>query len=586
MNTCTRHRGPDATCTWISHDISLGHNRLKIIDLRDDANQPLTSSDGRYVIVFNGEIYNFKELRRELNYPFATESDTEVLLAGFITWGEKVVSKLNGIFAFAVFDTFERALFLARDHNGIKPLYYFHKDNTLIFASEIKAILVHPAVSRQLDHIALSHHLLLQYTPEPMTLFKDIKKFPAAHFAWFQNELLHFTKYWSPTIPKNFDRLDLPRVLDCIHTAVKAELVSDRPVGLYLSGGIDSSTILHFARPHIRELNTFSIRFDLSESEQQEKFNVDADIALRLSKHYETMHHELLIDSRQVVSEIAHALLHLEEPIANATIIPMFLLSRFAKNRVAVALSGEGGDELFGGYERYRLSRIANIVGSMPHILSQRIAKLVNSKLLFPPGAERYAALMMPGRMHMGDIFRLDIDERTASAWINERFATVPDQDFERQMMEVDRQTWLTDEALLRSDKMSMAHGLEMRVPLLERSVINMARSFPSTYHVGLFQTKKLLRKELFGVLPKYVLKQPKRGWFSPSAKWMRHPELKKMMSETFTQSYYAETSTLIDFERLQQMHRLHAGGSAYFANELWAVFVFQIWARTFQIHL
>lgn len=586
MNESTKHRGPDASNVWSDGQISLGHNRLKIIDLSDAASQPMTSTDGRYTVVFNGEIYNFKELKKQMRYPFRSESDTEVLLAGFIEHGPNILNTLNGIFAFAVWDSLEKSLFLARDHNGIKPLYYTIHDGSLIFSSEIKGILEVPSVRRVLSIEAFAHHLQLQYTPEPLTLFQNIYKLPAGHFGIYRNNQLQITQYWAPTLPTSQNSPSRDSVRKVIQQAVESELVSDRPVGLYLSGGIDSSTILHFMRPNIEQLNTFSVRFALSEDEQSTKFNRDADLAQMLAQRYGTQHHEAIVHSADIVRHIDNVLWHLEEPISNAIIVPMFILSGIASRTVTVALSGEGGDELFGGYDRYRFCRIANAIQHTPAIARNILNSTKFYKLNTPNGIERYTSLMFQGTGVWESLVHHHIPLASTKILFNAKYFKNQDTDSIRQFMEIDRRTWLTDEALLRSDKMSMAHGLEMRVPLLERAVINFARSIHSSQHVGLFETKRLLRHAMKGLLPNEILQQPKRGWFSPTAKWMRHAELQQQMLETFSTSFHSETGHLFNWEQVKQLLGAHTNKTGYHLHTIWTIFAFQMWAKRFNITL
>ena len=277
MNDALRHRGPDAGGIFVDEKISLGHRRLSILDLSASANQPMFSEDGNLVIVFNGEIYNFLDLKKELGGEFKTTSDTEVILCAYEKWGTECVKKLNGIFAFAIWDKNKRELFLARDPLGIKPLYYFLGDGRLIFSSEIKAILEHP-IPRTLDQESLNHYLRVLYVPEPLTMFKNIKKFPPAHHAFFRHGKLELVRYWQPqdvSVEKNH----VSAVYNGLRLAVKRQLISDRPVGLYLSGGIDSSAILHCMTELGGRVKTFTVGFELNKVEQREKFNQDFDLA-------------------------------------------------------------------------------------------------------------------------------------------------------------------------------------------------------------------------------------------------------------------------------------------------------------------
>src|SRR3989344_3466313 len=337
MNTANRHRGPDDTGVFTEEGISLGSNRLKIIDLSEKAAQPMKSFDEREVIVFNGEIYNFKDLKKELQgfYPFKSESDTEVILAAYRKWGEDCVKKFNGIFAFAIWDRMKREIFLARDHNGIKPLYYYLDGGKFIFSSEIKSILEHE-VPRRLNREAFNHYLRVLYVPEPLTMFEGIYKFPQASRALFKDGKLFIEKYWSAE-PGNY--IDISRehleeeLRNRLERAVKTQFISDRPLGLYLSGGIDSSVVLRNMAETHDSIDTFSIGFNLKESEQREKFNADFELAKRSAAFFGANHHEVLISPNEVWALFERAVWHMDEPISNPTAVAMLKLSEFSKGK-------------------------------------------------------------------------------------------------------------------------------------------------------------------------------------------------------------------------------------------------------------
>jgi len=586
MNAITAHRGPDFNGLWTSEGITLGHCRLKIIDLDDRSNQPMISIDGRYIIVFNGEIYNYRELRKKLDYPFKTTSDTEVLLAGFINRGPEILNDLEGIFAFCIWDTKTRSLFLARDHNGIKPLYYaIDSSKNLIFSSELKAVLEHN-IDRILNPVAFHHYLHLLYTPGPMTAIAGINKLPPAHFGVFKEGKILLTRYWevqkSNTVSGKFTAGGIKRL---IQNTVKEELISDRPLGVYLSGGIDSSAILSSAlkvHPHI---DTFSVGFKLSKDEQPEKFNADQLLAKKTADKFGTRHHEFNIDASIIPDALENIVWHLDEPVANATVIPMFLLAEYAKQHVAVVLSGDGGDELFGGYERYRFSKIASLF-QRSHFPSFLLPSNIRGKLQIPPGVSRYAFFMSRPEQTINDLLSRSIEKNETQNFLQEMYFQNITQDFENQFMEVDRQTWLVDEALHRTDRMSMAHGLEVRVPLLNKHIIAAARSFPSIAHVDPFRTKKILRTAFAQEIPSHILHAPKRGWFSPTAKWLRTNELKIFVSEILSPGYNAVTAPLFNWDNIHKFVSAHENQTHYYAHEIWQLLIFQIWARKFRIKL
>ncbi len=346
MDQITSHRGPDGTGVFLDDGISFGHNRLSIIDLSERANQPMSSFDGKQIIIFNGEIYNFKELKRELgDYPFRTESDTEVILAAYKKWGIDCVKKFNGIFAFAVWDRERKDLYLARDHIGIKPLYYFHNGGKFIFSSEIKAILVHN-ISREIDLEALNHYFQLSYVPHPLTIFKDIKKLPAGCWLKVKDGKIEINKYWDITNRENFLLKEEARgkIIRTLEDSVRHQIISDRPVGVFLSGGVDSSIVLGLVRKFAPNITrTYTTGFKDISAENEKKFNVDFELARQTAKYYGTDHHELIIGLEDVCENLEKIFWHLDEPNGNTTTPAMFLLSETAQKDVAVALGGDGG---------------------------------------------------------------------------------------------------------------------------------------------------------------------------------------------------------------------------------------------------
>lgn len=601
MNAVSRHRGPDASGVFSEEGISLGSNRLKIIDLSEKAAQPMKSFDGNEIIVFNGEIYNFKELKNELknSYPFQSESDTEVILAAWRKWGKDCVKKFNGIFAFAIWDKTRQEIFLARDHAGVKPLYYYFDPATgsgqsgkFIFSSEIKSILEHN-IPRRLNREAFNHYLRVLYVPEPLTMFENIYKFPQASRGFYQDGKLVIEKYWEAGFG-NYLAISKKHLEDelrsRINRAIKSQLISDRPLGLYLSGGIDSSILLyHMSKIH-KQVDTFSVGFDLKKEEQKEKFNADFELARKTASFFGSRHHEVLIKPEEVFDVFEKAVWHMDEPISNATAVAMFKLSGFVKEKADVVLSGDGGDELFGGYERYRLSRAASLTQKLPFFL--RAPLNLNSKLgklNIPPGIERFSLFMF----QKDDILRRAVNQdflnlNALTTFFEEKyFKQMPENiKFDEVLMGVDRQTWLVDFDLMLTDKMSMARGVEARVPFLDKELIEFASRIPLQYKVGLFETKKVLKSAYRGRIPDYLFSQPKRGWFSPGAKWLRDPEIYSRVFEVLQKNYFSQTSEIFKWPELQKILEDHCDGKEYNLNIIWAILTFQIWASRFNIRI
>lgn len=579
MNEAARHRGPDGTGIFLDGEISLGHNRLSIIDLSNAAAQPMASADGNLAITFNGEIYNFKELKKELEnfYNFRTSSDTEVVLAAYQKWGADAVQRFNGIFAFAIWDRVRKELFLARDHIGIKPLYYFQGGGKFIFSSEIKAILEHD-IARKLNREAFNYYLRVLYAPAPHTMFEGIYKFPPAHYGVLRDGRLQMIRYWSIakvdyfTDPRGVIAENLRKE---ILQSVQRQLVSDRPIGLYLSGGIDSSAVLDAMREARGNIDTFSVGFQLSNKSDEEKFNQDFYLARRTAKHYGTRHHEVLLHENEILNFLEKSFFQLDEPIANPTAIPMMKLAEFTKSQgVDVVLSGDGGDELFGGYERYRLSRIA---GFFP-----------GAVLILPDGIRKFARFMFQKDPILREVVNDYVwDKNISYSFFAENyFKKNQFETFEELFMSVDRQSWLVDESLMRTDKMAMSAAVEARVPLLDKDLVEFAARIQLKYKVNFRNTKIILKEAFRGRIPDFLLSQPKRGWFSPGAKWLRNPKIYTVAQNILSPNYYSETAPLFNWENIGKVLKDHVEGRRYNLTILWALINFQVWAKLYKIKL
>ncbi len=591
MNKVTSHRGPDGTNTYFDDSVSLGHNRLSIIDTRAIANQPMESDDSINVIVFNGEIYNFNDIRKELcgDYNFKTLGDTEVILAAYKKWGYDCLSRFNGMYAFAIWDRLSKTLFLARDSAGIKPLYYYWDNDKFIFSSEIKAILEHP-IPRVVDNLAFQAYMRVLYTPGPHTMFKGVSKLLPGHYMVLKNNSLNIYKsneFVSNDTDRDFkDPLLLKKKIEA---AVTRQLVSDRPLGVYLSGGLDSTTILNSVAMTQKNIKTFSVGFELDKEEQFVKFNQDLLLARETAKFYKTDHHEIFVKKDEVVPLLKDAVYFLDEPISNATVIPMLKISRYARNFVTVVLGGDGGDELFGGYERYRLSRISSYYNLLPNFIRGfgnkfEVLRKLNSK----KGIEQFKLYMFQKDDVLSRVIK---DVRKNSDLVEDYFNNHIIRCFDRYdgpdiLMRVDQQSWLVDESLIRSDKMSMAGGVEMRVPLLDLDLESYSRKIPIKCKVGFFKGKKILRYAMRNSIPDYILKAPKRGWFSPGAKWLRDKDVANLVEEVFTEKYYKETCELFDFKELMSLFCDHKNKKGYHYNIIWSVLFFQMWAKKFQVKL
>lgn len=579
MNLVTNHRGPDHTGIFESGDMSFGHNRLSIIDTSSASNQPMFSRNRSLVITYNGELYNFKELKRELesDHKFITTGDTEVILAAYQKWGAKMLERFNGIFAIAIWDENKKELFLARDRSGVKPFYYFLEKGELVFSSEIKSILEFKK-SRKVNYKALSSYFNLLYVPGPETMFSDIYKLPPSSYAVFKDGKLGIKSY----SVSNTSQASEDKISEVIDRAVSLELISDRPVGLYLSGGLDSSALLHSMSKLNREVKTFSVGFNVSQEEESDKFNTDFLLARRTAKIYSTDHSELMVNTTDVISNLEKAIWHLDEPVSNSTIISMLMLSKFASEKVTVVLSGDGGDELFGGYERYRLSRVIDLYRKSPKYLRYLFANTeFGGKLNTGPGTLRVERFMFQDEFVLNKV--LDTQLLNLNGTFNffeNNFPIRDGEDPTDHLMRVDQSTWLVDEALIRGDKLSMASGLESRVPFLNNVVWDFSQNLSIEQKVGLFKTKKILRDGYKNILPDYLINQPKRGWFSPGAKWLRNKEIFAYTKEKLLSSDRLPVNKL-NIEKILDDH-LHK--RVYHFNTIWSLLTLKIWADTFDV--
>ena len=572
MNAATRHRGPDGTAIRIDEGITLGFNRLAVIDLSERAMQPMQDALGRYLLVFNGEIYNYRELRRELtDYPFKSESDSEVILAAYTKWGEKALERFNGMFALALWDTREKRLLLARDTAGIKPLYYFLEGQTLLFSSELKGLLA-AGIPRKLDQEAFGHYLRLLYVPAPLSMIAGVRKLLPGHVLSYQDGKISektFTSSCSTPSPTSYAEAKRAVRLT-VEKAVARQLVSDRPVGLYLSGGIDSSSILAAAAKTHPKINTYAVGFELEPGEEPEKFNADAHLARATAAAFGATHHEFFLTGSEAVELFMGAARALDEPIGNSTALAQLFLAKKVKPTATVVLAGDGGDELFGGYERYRLSLIAEYFG-----------------LIFPfgklgqRGIDRFAQLMFQKDSELAHVLASGTYLPDTKRLFEKEFGR---RDIASVLMAADERHWLVDEALARTDRMSMAHSVEVRVPLLDDEVRALAHSLPRSYRITSFVTKRILKDAFRDVLPSAILTAPKRGWFSPGAKWLRRPEFVALAEDLFNSP--GEVGELFNIIGMREIWTEHREKRQYHFTILWALITFIAWAREYKITL
>ncbi len=589
MNESLQYRGPDGEGVFVGHGVSLGHRRLSIIDTHTRSSQPMWNKDHTHLIVFNGEIYNFKELKQQYfsSYDFETESDTEVILAAFDKWGVDCLSYLSGMFAFAIYDCVKKTFFVARDKQGIKPLYYSFKDGVFIFSSEIKSILEH-SVSRVLNKDAFYYYFSLLYVPEPLTMIEGIFKLPQASYLLCSKDGIEITSYWK----RDFDTTryePLERIYETFTAGVKSELISDRPLGIYLSGGLDSSAILHSVARERKNIDTFSIGFTLSEDEENKKFNNDLLLASQTAQKYKTNHHEFFVTPKEVLTYFDEMIYAMDEPISNPTALSLFILSQKTKKYVDVVLSGDGGDELFGGYERYRLLKWLDMFYRNTPFFFKKILFFVFKKewLLYSSEAAFIRLFVSQKENTLKKIINKKyLKQKNIDDFFEKKVAALPkDLSLVKKAMEIDRTTWLVDFDLMLADKMSMRHGLEVRVPFLHDSLINTTCVLSVKDVVGFWQTKPGFRSLLRHKIPDFLLIQPKRGFFSPGAKWLRQSDFALKVEHMLSPHFYLETRDLFCWDHISVMFDNHKKGG-YALQSLWAIAVFQSWAKQYRIEV
>ena len=575
------HRGPDGQGTFVEGPAALGHCRLAIIDLQGGA-QPLYSEDKNFVVVFNGEIYNYRELTTELTalgHTFATRTDTEVLLHGWEQWGRELLPRLRGMFAFALWDRRAQVLFCARDMFGIKPLYYCRcADGTLLFASEIKAFLDHPSFEKQLNTAQLPLYLSCQYSPGRDTFFAGVQKLLPGHFLEFSEGIVRTTRWVQPAFLPG-DTPPAPDELEAVlRQSAEAHKIADVEVAGFLSGGVDSAYLTALARP----ARTYTISY--AEPKYDESFPARA-----LARNLGLRNRVRCISPGEFWDAVPAVQYHMDEPMADAAAVALYFLNREAARDVKVVLSGEGADELFGGYNIYRDPFTARWYNRLPPWLRGGLGAAAS---LLPPGpgvnflvrrglsleeryfgptallTEREKRRLLPGYEGDGDPVCL-----TESSW-----DMTEDQDPVTRMQQVDLQLWLAGDILLKADKMSMAHSLELRVPYLDKEVFALAAALPAAAKANARMTKIALRQAAARTLPPAAAARKKLGFPVPVRDWLRQEPYTSRVRAVFSRPAAAE---FFDPRALHSMLNQHLhGGDCW--RQIWCVFSFLIWYEQF----
>ncbi|MGR0482675.1 MAG: asparagine synthase (glutamine-hydrolyzing) [Candidatus Electronema sp. V4] len=578
------HRGPNQKGSFCCDEMSLGFRRLSIIDLSEHGRQPMFNEDSTLCLVFNGEIYNFQELRPELEqkgHVFRSETDSEVILHAYEEWGDDCVQRLRGMFAFAIYDQRRRRLLLARDRIGIKPLYYSWQNGRLRFASEIKAILADPQVERRINHQAMYDYLGFEFVPAPETMFAGIHKLPAGHLLVLENG--------QP--PDAVEKMS-----ELLDQAVASHLVSDVPLGVFLSGGLDSSCIVALMRKHISgPLKTFTIGY-------KDKSYSELDYAQIVADHCQTDHQVLLLDSLKP-DYLEQTLWHLDEPMTDLSTVPLYLLCKQAKEQVTVCLSGEGADESFAGYDRFKASRMNAWFSLLPSVVRKEMVGRMAA--LLPDQPQKKGAVNMlkrfieganldPAGQHLR--WQYFLNESLAGKLFSSSFRSAITADPFRLVREhnarcdagndrinreiyLDTRFMMTDSVLMKVDRMSMASSLEIRVPLLDHVLVEFMASLPGDWKLKGMTTKYIFRAALEGLLPEKIVHRGKQGYSLP-VKHLLRGELKGYMIELLNDSAVIRENMSLPY--VNQLIEEHCSQRHNHNHILWALLNIAIWHRRF----
>ena len=601
MCSAIRYRGPDDVGYHVDDHFAFGMRRLSIIDLQG-GHQPIHNEDGTIWVVFNGEIYNFEKVKKVLEskgHKFYTNTDTEVIVHAYEEYGVECLSKFNGMFAFAIFDSNKNQYFLARDRLGIKPLYYYFKDGKFLFGSEIKSILVDSSVERLVDRKALYYYVGYDYVPAPDTIFENIAKVPAGHYLVFDGKSTIVERYWDIT-DFSYTRNDAgyysKKLRGLLEDSVKLRLVSDVPVGAFLSGGLDSSAIVALMTKMLdKPVKTFSVGFE------EETFN-ECDYARKVSDYLNTDHYEMVCGA-DLVKDVEEMTKYFDEPLSNISSLPLFLLSKLARKHVTITLAGEGADELFGGYDRYIASKIDRYYRLFPGYFRGKFKCLVD---FLPPQSRRNGFVNSLRKFVDG----ASLDVR----WHHVRWQVVPRVSEDRQLFSsdflkgiknvdvfepitkyydvcdsksdmvreqyVDINSYLVDNILVKSDRTSMANSLELRVPFLDHNIVEFSAKVPPNMRMANFTKKYVLRKAVVDLLPREIVYRKKQGLMTPIDSWMTN-ELQSYIVDVLTDAEIYRRG-IIRKDYVDMLLKQHLGGRCNNGTRLWTLLNLELWYREY----
>jgi asparagine synthase (glutamine-hydrolysing) len=584
MCTSLVHRGPDGNGTYVGHGVSLGHARLAILDPSSNADQPMWNDERTIVIVFNGEIFNFRRLREIEGLRCETGSDTEVLLKLYEKEGIGFITKLIGMFAFALYDTRSQTLHLVRDPSGIKPLYVHVENGNPHFASEMRCLLSVMSTKPPVNLRSMSAFLRLQYVPGPETMCEGIESLTPGTILSYTNG-----KQARRTFQTNVGHIEPPKTREAfrqsfpmlMQNVVEDHMIADKPIGLFLSGGMDSSIILHHMAAASKEpVKTFTVRFDATEEEDAARFNRDAELAKQTAHHYKTDHQELLLTAEDYAAAYRDTAKALDLPNSDAVSVAQKSLAKLAKKHVDVVLSGAGGDELFGGYPRFRIAKILGAFGCLPSSLRSLGASLTGypaDVLRLTPGPALAERLLARPIHEIRSIVRGQWFDESVVRDVFCRHFEAAQGDHVRKFMEVDRHLWLVDESLKLADAVTMSCGLECRVPFIDPRVIGLSLATPSEWHVTMRRTKALLKDTYRPLLPSHLFSLQKASFYPPLAKWIRRecaPLIEEALQGKAIQEFF-------DVSVLRHMFERHRKKEGYELHPLMNVVQLNTWFET-----
>ena len=591
------HRGPDATGSWLGGRVGLGHTRLSIIDLSKAANQPMSNEDGSVWITYNGEVYNFQELRKNLElkgHRFKSRSDTEVIIHLYEEEGIECVNHLRGMFAFAIWDEVQQNFLLVRDRLGQKPIYYYVDGEKLLFASEIKGILASGLVVGSPDYGALYDYICLGYVPHPKTGFTDIKKLPPGHRLTVRNSVVKLEPYWSPTrVPRQSKMLDEgkvnQRLIDILEEAIRIRMVSDVPLGVLLSGGIDSNTVVAIISKFSGQIKTYTVGFE------DELYDERTEARL-IAEQLGTDHHEMVVkpDVTRLLPILVRAY---DEPFADPSAIPSYYVAQMSRRHVKVVLNGDGGDENFAGYGEYLQGLVGTWLKTVPNCAGVFLSRILNQKragkakslsqVLTLSGSSparifSHLRLITPLTV-LGALLNPEFDELVGNinpaSHLLQYYESIDGGDIVNTMLAVDRGTFLPDDLLFKTDIATMSHGLEARSPFLDHQLVEFVAGLPGNLKLRGWKKKYILKEAMKDILPAQVLKRRKRGFDVPVSRWLKN-ELREVCQDIFSSS--GLITEIFQRNKLEEMFEDHVADRKDWGRFFWMILMLDLWSKAF----